>query len=119
MRQDRFLMETEISHGRADRDGPTSQTIGLQNFQASAGLVPQSQPRPLEEEVRGAQGRIQAAFNSKSRTFAVVERTGAQSEAAGREVQELRAQIAELQTRWDRLSEESAKKKAIESSRPR
>jgi chromosome segregation ATPase len=40
------------------------------------------------------------------------------AEAAGREVQELRAQIAELQTRWDRLSEES-QKKSDRSSRPR
>jgi chromosome segregation ATPase len=40
------------------------------------------------------------------------------AEAAGREVQELRAQIAELQTRWDGLSEES-QKKSDRSSRPR
>jgi chromosome segregation ATPase len=40
------------------------------------------------------------------------------AEAAGREVQELRAQIAELQTRLDALSEES-QKKSDRSSRPR
>ena len=75
MRQDRPHME--ISHGRANRDVPRRQTIGLQNLQAGSSLVPRTQPRPLEEKVRGAQGGVQAATSSKSRTSAVVGRTGA------------------------------------------
>src|SRR3954465_7928854 len=51
----------ENARGRADRDGPTRQTVRLQDLQAGAGLVPRTKPRSLEEEVRRAQGRIQAA----------------------------------------------------------
>src|SRR3954464_7462014 len=57
----------ENARGRADRDGPIRQTVRLQDLQAGAGLVPRTKPRTLEEEERRAQGRIQAAGQTRRR----------------------------------------------------
>src|SRR3954454_16585874 len=54
-------IRTETSRGRPSRDGPGRRQAHLHHLQASPGLVPRTQPRPLEEEGDTEERRDQAA----------------------------------------------------------
>src|SRR3954447_9745977 len=54
-------IRTETSRGRSSRDGPGRRQAHLHHLQASPGLVPRTQPRPLEEQGDPEECRDQAA----------------------------------------------------------